>query len=99
MRHFLQRFRSLSINANGLQKLAQRDSTQEKLLLLSPAERKILSLIADEKSSKTIAELLFIAEKTVENHRSNIIRKLGLSNTKNALLIWAIENKKHIISN
>ncbi|HOZ52161.1 MAG TPA: response regulator transcription factor [Chitinophagaceae bacterium] len=75
------------------------DSTQEKLLLLSPAERKILSLIADEKSSKTIAELLFIAEKTVENHRSNIIRKLGLSNTKNALLIWAIENKKHIISN
>ena len=75
------------------------DSTQEKLLLLTPAERKILSLIADEKSSKIISEMLFIAEKTVENHRSNIIRKLNLANTKNALLIWAIENKNHIISN
>lgn len=69
------------------------DSVQEKLLLLSPAERKIVSMIAEEKSSKTIADLLFISEKTVENHRSNIIRKLQLPNTKNALLIWALEHK------
>jgi DNA-binding NarL/FixJ family response regulator len=73
--------------------IKETDSVKEKLLLLSPAEQKIVSLIATEKSSKTIAELLFISEKTVENHRSSIIRKLNLPNTKNALLIWALENK------
>lgn len=70
------------------------DTIQEKILVLTPAERKILSLIAQEKSSKEIADLLFISEKTVENHRSNIIKKLNLSNQKNALLIWAIQNKE-----
>ncbi len=69
------------------------DSIQEKILLLSPSEKKILSLIAKEKVSKEIADLLFITEKTVENHRSNMIKKLNLSNTKNALLIFALENK------
>jgi DNA-binding NarL/FixJ family response regulator len=69
------------------------DTAQEKLLALTPAERKILQLIAQENNSKQIAELLFIAEKTVENHRSNIIRKLNLGSTKNGLLIWALEHK------
>jgi DNA-binding NarL/FixJ family response regulator len=68
-------------------------TAQEKLLLLTPAERKIIYLIANEKNSKQIADLLFIAEKTVENHRSNIIRKLNLGSSKNALLIWALEHK------
>jgi DNA-binding NarL/FixJ family response regulator len=77
--------------------LKNADSTQEKILMLTPAERKILTLIAEENSSKNIAELLFISEKTVENHRSNMIKKLNLSNSKNALIIWAIEHKKDII--
>jgi DNA-binding NarL/FixJ family response regulator len=76
--------------------IRKEDQTNEKLLLLSASERKILSLIAEEKSSKQIADLLFISEKTVENHRSNIIRKLNLSNAKNALLIWAIENRSKL---
>lgn len=70
------------------------DSVYEIFLNLSPAEKKIVSLIAQEKSSKEIAELLFISEKTVENHRSHIIRKLPLKATKNALLIWALQNKE-----
>lgn len=69
------------------------DTAQEKVLLLTPSERKIVSLIATEKNSKQIADLLFISEKTVENHRSNIIKKLQLPASKNALLIWALEHK------
>ncbi len=65
------------------------DSFQEKLLILTPSERKIISLIAEEKNSKEIANLLFISEKTVENHRSNIIKKLHLPANKNALLLFA----------
>lgn len=46
---------------------------QEKLL--TPREREILKLIAEEYSNKQIAEELFISERTVETHRKNIFRK------------------------
>ncbi len=65
----------------------------EKYALLSAAEQKITELIAKRKSSREIAEQLFISEKTVENHRSNIIKKLNLSGTKNSLLLWAIDQE------
>jgi DNA-binding NarL/FixJ family response regulator len=61
---------------------------------LTLAERKIVELVAQQKSSKQIAELLFIAEKTVENHRRKIIEKLGLPKEKNTLLTWALKNIK-----
>ncbi len=57
---------------------------------LSLSEYKILDLIAKQKKSKEIAEILFIAEKTVRNHRYNIIKKLDLPNDNNSLLKWAI---------
>ncbi|HEU0226525.1 MAG TPA: response regulator transcription factor [Arachidicoccus soli] len=61
---------------------------------LTFAEKKILKMIADQKSSKEIAALLFISEKTVETHRSHIMKKLDIPSGKNALLKWAIENAK-----
>jgi DNA-binding NarL/FixJ family response regulator len=57
---------------------------------LSMSEYKILNLIAKQKKSKEIADMLFIAEKTVRNHRYNIIKKLNLPNDNNSLLKWAI---------
>ena len=63
------------------------------LAKLTLSERKIIELIAQQKTSKQIAELLFLSEKTVEGHRSNIIEKLGLPKEKNILLIWAIQQK------
>lgn len=65
-----------------------------KLSLLTLSERKIIELIAAQKTSKQIAELLFLSEKTVEGHRTRIIEKLGIPKEKNALLIWAIQNYK-----
>lgn len=59
---------------------------------LTFAEKKILQLIAVQKSSKEIAAQLFISEKTVETHRSHIIKKLNLPPNKNALLKWALTN-------
>lgn len=59
---------------------------------LTFAERKILELISQQRTSREIAQILFIAEKTVENHRSNIMKKLGLPAEKNALLLWAVQN-------
>lgn len=70
------------------------DSENNLLNKLSVSERKIVELIAQQKTSKQIAELLFLSEKTVEGHRSNIIEKLGLPKEKNTLLIWAMQNIK-----
>jgi DNA-binding CsgD family transcriptional regulator len=45
-----------------------------------------LQLISQQHTFKEIAHLLCISEKTVENHRSNIMKKLNLPAEKNALL-------------
>jgi DNA-binding NarL/FixJ family response regulator len=45
---------------------------------LSSREQQVMRLLAEGLSTKEIAEKLFISPKTVENHRSNIMHKLGL---------------------
>jgi DNA-binding NarL/FixJ family response regulator len=45
---------------------------------LTPREQEVVTLIADGYSSKQIAGMLEISEKTVERHRSNILEKLGM---------------------
>jgi DNA-binding NarL/FixJ family response regulator len=45
---------------------------------LSPREQEVLKLIAEAHTNKSIAETLHLAEKTVESHRANILRKLGM---------------------
>jgi DNA-binding NarL/FixJ family response regulator len=61
---------------------------------LTPSEKRILDLIALDKNSKEIAEELFISLKTVENHRSNICKKLGVTGNS-ALLKYALKNKSN----
>jgi len=62
---------------------------------LTNTERTILKMLAEMKTSKQIAEELFISPKTVENHRTNIVKKLGLQGYQ-ALLKFAIENKSRL---
>ena len=45
---------------------------------LSPREQEVLKLIAEAYNNKQIAETLHVAEKTVESHRANLLRKLGM---------------------
>ncbi len=45
---------------------------------LTPRESEVVKLIAESRTSREIAELLVISEKTVERHRSNVLDKLGL---------------------
>ena len=59
---------------------------------LSMTEYKILDLISQQKNSKEIALELFVSEKTIRNHRYNIIKKLKLPNENNSLLKWALTN-------
>ena len=48
---------------------------------LTTREREILKFIAEGKSSREVAELLFISPRTVQHHRANIMQKLNLKKT------------------
>jgi DNA-binding NarL/FixJ family response regulator len=52
----------------------------EKIKQLTPRELMIIKLIAEGQCYKDIAEQLFIQPDTVNKHRKNILRKLGLKN-------------------
>lgn len=62
---------------------------------LTKTERRVLQLIAEEKTSKEIGEILFIHPRTVDNHRTNICQKLDLHGT-NALLRFALTRKSEL---
>jgi len=65
------------------------------LQALTPTERRVLKLIAENKSSKEIAAKLFISYYTVETHRKNICDKLDLHGGY-ALLKFALEHKTEL---
>jgi len=58
---------------------------------LTAREREVTQLLAEGKSSKEVASLLNLSAKTVETHRSNIMRKLSLHSIRD-LVIYAITN-------
>jgi DNA-binding NarL/FixJ family response regulator len=58
---------------------------------LTSREREIVHLIADGKSNKEMAALLAISVKTVETHRTHLMRKLGFSSVVQ-LVRYAVRN-------
>lgn len=62
---------------------------------LSPAEKKILSLIAELKTNDEIAESLFLSKRTIENHKVSLTKKLQLQSSRE-LLKFAIKNGDYL---
>lgn len=62
---------------------------------LTPTERRVLAMVADGHSSKSIAGELFIHYRTVESHRNNICQKLSLHGP-NALFKFALQHKSEL---
>ncbi len=60
---------------------------------LTLSELNVLKLVSEGKTTKEIAEILFVSEKTIETHRGNCVKKLGLEGGKNALMKFLLENK------
>ncbi len=54
---------------------------------LTPREYEIYKLLIDNKTTSDIAILLGISEKTVRNHISNVISKLGTKSRSQAIII------------
>lgn len=74
-----------------VQSVLVRKTTPQPEIQLSEREKGVLKGILDEKSTKEIAEMLFISEKTVEHYRSSLFSKFDVKNVsglvKNAILL------------
>lgn len=77
------------IQENLAKQVFEDDETPD-ISKLSEREVDVLKLIKDGLSSKEIADKLFLSSRTVEVHRSNILKKLNLKNT--ATLLKFIHN-------
>ena len=71
-------------------KLAKRQSEAEKFGGLTPREREVARCLSHGKSNHEIAEELVLSERTVENHISNILRKLGFD-SRAQVAVWTVE--------
>ncbi len=67
---------------------AQKELTEPSV---SPREREIVQLLAEGKSTKEVAFILDLSIKTVETHRSNVMRKLGIHSVSE-LVLYAVRN-------
>ena len=84
---------SPALSSELLERQADRPLPElEELEALTPAERRVLRHVARGLTSPEIAEELGNSTKTIENHRSSICGKLGLSGPQ-ALLRFALENR------
>ncbi|HLR65076.1 MAG TPA: LuxR C-terminal-related transcriptional regulator [Pseudogracilibacillus sp.] len=54
--------------------------------ILTKREREIFELLIIDKTTKEIAKQLFISEKTVRNHVSNVIQKLSVNSRSQAIV-------------
>jgi DNA-binding NarL/FixJ family response regulator len=93
-----QSFFSPMLSGHLINRRNQADSLASQSTLLSgltASERRVLLLISESKTTKEIAEKMFISVRTVEHHRSNICAKLGLTG-KNALLTFALTHKSEL---
>jgi len=54
--------------------------------LLTNREREVFELLVQDKTTKEIAGQLFISEKTVRNHISNVMQKLGVKGRSQAVV-------------
>ena len=61
------------------------------LHILTRRECEVLQMLADGKSNRGIGESLFISEKTVKNHVSNILQKMNVNDRTQAVVV-AIKN-------
>ena len=61
--------------------LAQTTALQRKWGLLTEREREILAQLAAGRNSKAVADALAVSVRTIEGHRTHLMRKLGVRNT------------------
>ena len=70
----------------------QLSTDQNGIDTLTATELRILAMLAECKTSKQIAEALFVSRRTIDHHRANISQKLNIHGS-HALMKFALDNK------
>ncbi|WLR55534.1 response regulator transcription factor [Mesobacillus subterraneus] len=89
--NLVKEYRRLSADERGSDKYISPVEIRRPLHLLTRRECEVLQLLADGKSNRGIGEALFISEKTVKNHVSNILQKMNVNDRTQAVVV-AIKN-------
>lgn len=89
--NLVKEYRRLSTDESGSDKYISQVELRRPLHLLTRRECEVLQLLADGKSNRGIGEALFISEKTVKNHVSNILQKMNVNDRTQAVVV-AIKN-------
>jgi two-component system response regulator DevR len=86
-----------AITARVLERLRNPPPESDPLSDLTPQERRILDLIAEGRTNRQIAEVMFLAEKTVKNYVSHLLAKLGMQRRSEAAAYAArlAERRRH----
>jgi len=77
-------------------RLAYKKKRPDPVKSITKREREILGLLTEGLTSTEIAEQLYISPRTVEKHRTNLLKKLDLRNTA-ALVRFAMENEQALL--
>lgn len=80
---------------NRVREVESQGATHSGLETLTDTERKVLTLIAECKTNKEIAQELFVSARTVETHRNNICKKLDIHGS-HALMKFALDHQTQL---
>jgi DNA-binding NarL/FixJ family response regulator len=83
---------SNDVTSTIVNQLFQTTNSKQNEIDLSKREIEIIKYVADGKTNRETAEIINISPRTVETHRRNIIKKLGLNNTAE-LINYAYKKK------
>jgi DNA-binding NarL/FixJ family response regulator len=72
-------------------------NTNKSLTLLTRMEKVVLGMIAENLTTRQIAQNLDLSESTIKNHRHSICRKLDLPTSTHSLLHWALINREKVL--
>ncbi|HBS85317.1 MAG: hypothetical protein A2W91_16045 [Bacteroidetes bacterium GWF2_38_335] len=76
--------------------VTKEDKNKTEAVALTRREKEILQLIAEGLSNKEIADILFLSERTIVGHKTNLLSKTGCKNTL-SLMSYAIKNKLVVV--
>jgi two-component system CheB/CheR fusion protein len=79
--------RALEIDRGSADALARRRELAARVAELTPRERQVMDLVVAGQSSKSIAQILKISQRTVENHRAAIMKRAGAASLSDLIRI------------
>ena len=74
--------------------MSRRDAARQQIRRLSRRELQVVQLVSNGLANKSIAQELQISVKTIEKHRANAARKLGVNSTAEMVRISVLADKE-----